>query len=196
MKTFLTALILFVAATSMAAPQSTTLGPQPIVEDYGKVVESLLTREAIADCIIRLDSLIDEGEHGVVDDQPHPGMIETVTRQGLHFEFSASIIGKEAIIYYLTISRGGKDFKYSEATQFAALFADRAGLPHPITVTEGDKPIFYAQWLIKPSTWKAMRKMMVKVRAANRAEKDPLRAFTSAVNHELEGRASAAIRNR
>ena len=196
MKSFLTSLILFVAATCMAAPQSTTIGPQPVVEDYGKAVASLLTREAIADCIIRLDALINEGEHGVVDDQPDPGMIETVTRQGLHFEFSAAIIGKEAIIYYLTISRGGKNFKYSEATQFAALFADRAGLPHPINITEGDKPIFYAQWLIKPSTWKAMRKMMVKARAEYRSEKDPLRAFTAAVNRELEARAQTPIRNR
>ena len=70
------------------------------------------------------------------------------------------------------------------------------GLPHPINVTEGDKPIFYAQWLIKPSTWKKMRKMMIKVRAENRAEKDPLRAFTAAVNRELEARAETAMRNR
>jgi hypothetical protein len=196
MKNLLTSFILAIAAACVAAPQTTTTGPQAVEEDYGKVVESLLTREAISDCIIRLDSLIDEGEHGVVDDQPHPGMVETVTRQGLHFEFSASIIGKEAIIYYLTVSRSGKDFKYSEATQFAALFADRAGLPHPITITEGEKPIFYAQWLIKRSTRKAMRKMMVKTRAAYRAEKDPLRAFTAAVNHELEARAATAIRNR
>jgi len=98
MRAILPYLILFLAMTAMAAPPSTTIGPQPVAEDYAKAVEGLLTRDAIADCILRLDALIEEGEHGVVDDQPHPGMIETVTQQGLHFEFSAAIIGKEAII--------------------------------------------------------------------------------------------------
>ena len=131
MKNILTSLILFAAATCIAAPQSTTIGPQPAAEDYGKVVEGLLTREAIADCILRLDCLIEEGEHGVMDDKPHPGMVETVTLQGLHFEFSATIIGKEAIIYYLTVSRGGKEFKYSEATQFAARICSRFSSGNP-----------------------------------------------------------------
>ena len=158
-------------------------------------MESLLAPEALADCIDKMDRLIDEGEHGVVDDQPHPGMIDTVTKQGLHFEFSATNIKDEAIIYYLTVSRGGKELKYSEATEFVALFADRAGLTHPINVSEGDKPIFYAQWLIKPSTWKAMHKMMVKVRAENRAVKDPIKAFSYAVEREMEARAEA-IRKR
>jgi len=196
MKTLLTLIFLFAAAALVAAPQTTTIGPPQVTEDYGKVIEGLMTREAIGETIGLMDHLIDEGEHGVVDDQPHPGLIEAVTKQGLHIEFSATFFKKEAVIYYLTISRGGKDLKYSEATEFAALFADRAGLPHPINVIEGDKPVFYAQWLIKPSTWKSMRKMMVKVRAANRAEKDPFKAFSQAIGNETNARAETAMRNR
>jgi hypothetical protein len=193
MKIFLPLFFLLTASVCAAAPQTTTVGPQPVKEDYAAFVESVLTREAIAECIVLLDRLIDEGEHGVVDDQPDPGMVEVTTKQGLHFEFSATNIEKEAIIYYLTVSRGGKELKYSEATEFAALFADRAGLTHPINITEGDKPIFYAQWLIKPSTWKSMHKMMVKVRTQNRAIKDPVKAFGVAISHEMDARAGAAL---
>jgi len=193
MKTLLTLILLLTASACVAAPQTTTVGPQPAKEDYAAFVESILTREAITECVSLLDRLIDEGEHGVVDDQPDPGMLEVATKQGLHFEFSAANIEKEAVIYYLTVSRGGKDLKYSEATEFAALFADRAGLPHPINITEGDKPIFYAQWLIKPSTWKSMHKMMVKVRTENRSIKDPVKAFGLAISHEMDARAGAAL---
>jgi hypothetical protein len=119
-------------------------------------------------------------------------MVEGTTKQGLHFEFSATLIKKEAIIYYLTISRGGLELKYNDVAKFAALFADRAGLPHPVNLSEGDKFTFYAQWLIKPSTWKSMRKMMVKVRTENRAEKDPGKAFVIAIERELESRSAAA----
>jgi hypothetical protein len=196
MKIFPTLFLVLVASVCAAAPQTTTIGPQAVPEDYSKFVESVLTREAITECVALLDRLIDEGEHGVVDDLPDPGMIEVATKQGLHFEFSVTNIEKEAIIYYLTVSRGGKELKYSEATEFAALFADRAGLTHPINITEGDKPIFYAQWLIKPSTWKAMHKMMVKVRAENRAIKDPIKAFGQAISHEMDARAGAALRDR
>jgi predicted transcriptional regulator len=122
-------------------------------------------------------------------------MLEVTTKQGLRFDFSVTLIEKEAIIYYLTISRSDLEFKYSEAAKFAALFADRAGLPHPVNLSEGDKSIFYAQWLIKPSTWKSMHKMITKVRAANRAEKDPSKAFAIAIDREMEARAEA-IRKR
>jgi hypothetical protein len=194
MKTFLPIFFLFSALAFTATAQPSPVNPPPVAEDYGKVVESLLTREAVADCIDRMDQLIDEGEHGLVDDLPHPGMIGITTKQGLHFEFSATNIQKEAIIYYLIISRNGKELKYSEATEFAALFADRAGLPHAINVREADKPIFYAQWAIEPSTWKAMHKMMIKVRTENRSVKDPLRAFTIAVEREQQARAEVLRR--
>ncbi len=197
MKTFsILFFILAAAAAVVAAPQTTTEGPQPIKEDYNKFIENQMAPAAIDECIKLMDRLIDEGEHGVVDDQPKPGMLEIATKQGLHIEFSVTNIQKEAIIYYMTVSRNGKELKYSEATSFAALLADRAGLTHPITITEGDKPIFYAQWLIKPSDWKKMRKMMVKVRAANRSEKDPLRAFNSAIANEMDARAQPSMHGR
>jgi len=195
MKTFLSLFFLLAASALAAAPQSTTVGPQPVKEDYGQFVESQTSRDALADCIRLMDQLIDEAEHGVVDDNPKPGMLEIATKQGLHIEFSVTNIQKEAIIYYMTISRSGKELKYSEATSFAALLADRAGLTHPINITEGDKPIFYAQWLIKPSTWKSMRKMMLKVRAQNRSEKNPLRAFGNAIGNEMESRAQSAMQS-
>ncbi len=196
MKTLLSLLFLLAASALAAAPQSTTINPQPAKEDYGQFVESQTKRDALGECIKFLDQMIDAGEHGVVDDKPDPGMLEYTTPQGLHFEFSATNIKKEAIIYYLSISRSGKELKYSEATAFAALFADRAGLTHPINITEGDKPIFYAQWLIKPSTWKKMHKMMVTVRAQNRMEKDPLKAFNFAIANEMDARAQSAMQGR
>jgi len=159
-------------------------------ENYSQAMAALLTREALADCIATLDKLITDGEHGVMDDQPDPGMVEANTKLGLHFEFSASVIKKEATIYYLTLSRSGRDFTYSDAMKFAALFADRAALPHPISMTEGDKQIFYAQWLIKPSQWKSTRKKMLKYRVVNRAETDPLRALGLAINRELDARSA------
>ena len=195
MKTFLIVFFLFAASAYAAAPQTSTIGPPPVKEDYNKSLENLMTQENLSDCISMMDRLIDEGEHGVTDNQPHPGMLEVNTKAGLHLEFSATSIPKEAIIYYLTISRNGLELKYSDTAKFAALFADRAGLPHPVNLSEGDKSIFYGQWLIKPSTWKSMHKMMIKVRTANRAEKDPLKAFSVAIEREMEARAEA-IRNR
>jgi len=68
-----------------------------------------------------------------------------------------------------------------------------SALPHAAIQGNANKPIFYAQWLIKPSTWKALRKMMVKVRAENRSVKDPLKAFTLAVEREMAARSPANL---
>jgi len=184
-------ILLAVMASAADTPQPVVPPPAQAKEDYNKFIETAQTRESLAECISKLDQLIDEGEHGVTDKLPDPGMVETTTKQGLHFEFSATIIEKEAVIYYLTVSRGGLEFKYSDAVKFASLFADRAALPHPINLTEGDKPVFYAQWLIKPSGWKSMKKLMFKYRAINRAEPDPFKAFSIAIERELEARSEA-----
>jgi hypothetical protein len=48
--------------------------------------------------------------------------------------------------------------------------------------------VFYVQWLIKPKEWKAVRKMMLKVRASNRAEKDVSKAFMLAIDREMSAR--------
>jgi hypothetical protein len=196
MKIFLAVFLLLTANAYATDAQKAASEPSaPTKTDDNKPLDSLLTRENLADCIAALDRLIDEGEHGTIDDKPHPGMVETATKMGLNFEFSATIIQKEAIIYYLTISRGGLELKYSDAAKFAALFADRAALPHPIDLKEGDKAIFYAQWLIKPSEWKSMKKLMLKYRAINRAEKDPFKAFSIGIEREMDARAEA-LRNR
>ena len=94
-------------------------------------------------------------------------------------------------MYYFVFSRNGQDLRYDDATRMIALFCDRVGLPHPVTVREGEKPVFTAQWLIKPSEWKAMSKMIQKTRVQNRAEKDPQQALKSAIMRELAARQTA-----
>jgi len=189
MKTIFAVFLLAGVLASFAADPQTPVAPSNPKEDYNQFLAQSVTRENLVDCITVMDRLVDEGEHGVVDKEPDPGMVEATTKSGLHCEFSTTDI-KEAIIYYLKISRNGKDLKYSDAVKFAALFTDRAGLPHPIDMSEGDKSTFIVQWLIKPSQWKSMHKMMIKVRAQNRAEKDPMKALIVAIEREMDARAA------
>jgi hypothetical protein len=156
-------------------------------DDYSQFVEQLGTPDNLTDCISTMDGLIDEGERLAA---PGPGGVSGDTKLGLHMGFYV-MAGDQAVVYYLAISRHGLDFGLSEATELAALFGDRAGLPHPIIVTEGEKPIYYAQWYIKHSDWKSLKKKMLKARALNRSEKDPQKAWVIAVARELNARNAA-----
>ena len=185
MKTLLAWLVL--CSTVLLAADAPT--PTEPADDYNAFIKQCMKRECIAECIALMDRLITAGEHGLVDKEPDQGMVEGTTSFGLHIEFSAGDL-KEAVIYYLRVSRGGKPLQYSDAVSFVALFTDRAGLPHPVEVVEGDRSLFYAQWLIKPSSWKSMHKMINKVRAENRSITDPERALVVAVGREREARAA------
>ena len=123
----------------------------------------------------------------ILPPQNTPHGLETDTKLGLHLAFCI-ISNKQVVIYYLIISRNGEELGFADAAKLAAFFGDRAGLPHPVAITEGEKPVFYAQWLIKRSDWDAMHKMMVKVRAENRSEKDPRKAFVTAIIREINSR--------
>lgn len=164
-------------------------------ENYDDFIKQCVKKENVAECIALMDRLVAAGEHGLTDQEPDQGMVEANTSFGLRIEFSATD-AKEAIIYYLRISRGGKPLRYADAINFVALFTDRAGLPHPIEVVEGDRSTFFAQWLIKPSSWKAMLKMMTKVRTENRSITDPEKAFLVAINREKEARSATLNQSR
>jgi hypothetical protein len=154
---------------------------------YQQFIAQLVTPENLTDCIARMDAVIDEEEHLAAISQGAPQGLDAETKIGLHFSFRI-VIGNDAVIYYLVVSRNGRELVFTDAAKLAALFCDRAGLPHPVAITEGEKPVFYAEWLIKHSDWKAMKKMMAKVRAQNRSEKDPQQAFVIAINREIAAR--------
>jgi hypothetical protein len=118
-------------------------------------------------------------------DSPHG--LNAQTNSGLHLSFCI-FSGKHAVLYYLTISRGGQELSLADATKLAALFCDRAGFPHPVPITPGEKPVYFVQWNIKHADWRAMKKMMDKVRAENRSEKDPQKAFVTAIVREINAR--------
>jgi hypothetical protein len=157
-------------------------------------MDQLVTPENLTECISRMDGLIDAEEHLSTISQGLPQGLEDETKLGLHLSFR--IAGnKQAVIYYLVVSRNGQELTFAEGAELVALFCDRAGLPHPVAITEGEKPVFYAEWLIKHSDWKAMKKMMAKVRAENRSEKNPQKAFVLAINREIAARQAAAPAN-
>lgn len=186
---FIFPLLLAAAQATESQPSApTAAGPQ---DEYAQFMTQQMSPENMTDCIQTMDRLITEGEHGLMDKEPAQGVVEANTKLGLHFELTATQVKKEAIVYYLMLSRSGKVLKYQDAAKFAALFADRVALPHPFELIEGDKSTFYAQWLFKPSQWKTNQKLMLKYRATNRAETDPLKAFAFAVDREVQARSAA-----
>ncbi|HTQ32223.1 MAG TPA: hypothetical protein VMI53_13510 [Opitutaceae bacterium] len=184
-----TLLIILVGMAATTTAQVQSPAPPPAADDYAAFAAQMTSAANLDDCIARMDQLIDAGEQPPAS-RTGLNMVAADTKNGFHMEFCV-VSTKSAIIYYLVFSRKGLDLTFSDATKMIALFCDRAGLPHPIIITEGEKPVFYAQWLIKPSDWKDLRKMMLKVRAENRAEKDPQKAFVTAVVRELNARQAA-----
>lgn len=187
---FLTFLVASVGAAKAQVAQPQASPPAPAANDYAAFVANMISPENLADSIARMDELIDAGERPAASPQDTPSPVAVDTKMGLHMEFCVAST-RGAVIYYLTFSRKGLELKFSDATRMIALFGDRAGLPHPIIITEGENSLFYARWFIKPSEWKEMRKMMLKVRAENRSEKDPQKAFVIAVLRELNAREAA-----
>lgn len=185
-------LLVFFSSLALFAADAPAPG-QPR-DDYAAFLAQCVKKENVAECIALMDRLIIDGEHGLVDNEPDQGLVDGTTSFGLRIEFSTTET-KEVILYYLRISRGGKDMRYADAINFVALFTDRAGLPHPVEVVEGDHSVFYAQWLIKPSDWKDFHKMIVKVRAENHTEKDLEKVFVNAIGREVNARAENAAKN-
>lgn len=176
---------------SAAAPASATPAPAtpsaPLA--YPDFLKQLITREAMAEFAAAADAAVDAAEKPDSRDVL-PGPQSGETRLGLRVEVG-SVVAKEATLYYVSVSRKGEELRFSDGAKLVAFVADRAGLPHPVNVTEGEKPVFYAQWLFKPSDWKSDRKIMLDLRAQNRAEKDALKAFALAVSREIEARRTA-----
>jgi hypothetical protein len=178
-------------ASACAADPQAAQPPAPAAGNaYQQFIDQLVTPENLTDCISKMDGLIDEEEHLAAISQDIPQGLDAETKIGLHFSFRMAI-GNEAVIYYLVVSRNGQELTFADGAKVVALFCDRAGLPHPVAITEGEKPVFYAEWLIKHSEWKAMKKMMAKVRTENRSEKNPQKAFVIAINREIAARQAA-----
>lgn len=180
---FLCAAVLTTGAPD-AAPAAVTTQNAPVA-DYRSFVARLFSKPALAEFLTKADALIDAADP--VEGDGRAAQMETSA--GIMVDFSL-IQSELATMYSLTLSRQGQEFHYSDAVKLAALFGDRAGLSHPIVVTEGEKPVYYCQWLIKPTDWKKYRKLMLEARADSRKVKDPFAALETAVNRELDARAA------
>jgi hypothetical protein len=192
MKPHLIVFILFFASMGAAAPGAAQTQAPAAGSRYQQFVDQMVTTENVADCIAKMDGLIDDGEQFSADSTDNPRGLNARTNIGLHLAFCI-FTNKQEVLYYLIISRDGQELSIVEATKIAALFCDRAGLPHPVSITTGEKPIFYAQWHIKHADWHDLKKMMVQVRAENRSEKDPQKAFAAAIIREINAREAGPV---
>ena len=180
------------ATAAPAAAPAPSLTP---AEAYQSFVQQLVTLENLVDLVAQMDTIIDQADNADGSSGLAQNAARADTKSGLHLEFSV-IRAPEATMYYAGLSRKNDEMlKYKEATMIFALFCDRIGLTHPIHVTEGEKPVFHAQWLIKPTEWKALRKKILEVRAASRAEKNLFNAMTAAVTQEVNARVAATQSN-
>jgi hypothetical protein len=187
MKPYLFVLALFFSSAGAADPEAAPTQPPAAGVTYQQFIDQMVMPENLTDCISKMDGIIDAAEHmSEVSKGSSPGL-DVETKIGLHLSFRI-IKNEDAIIYYLVTSRNGQELSFNDAAKLIALFCDRAGLPHPVAITEGEKPVFYAEWLIQPSDWKSMKKMMAKVRAENRSEKNPQKAFALAIIRENNAR--------
>jgi hypothetical protein len=176
------------AATSQSAAAEKSAAPAipPAQMDYRTYIAALLTPHSVTELVQVMDRLVDDAEQaGASGNAPIAASAETSL--GLQMQYRV-VESKEAVMVSFVLSRGGLELKISDAVKIVALFADRAGLLHPVDVREGEKPVFYAQWLIKASEWKDIRKGMLNLRARNRAEKDLIKAFVIAVTREQDAR--------
>ncbi len=195
---FLTALLslcmIHAAAISAARADAAMSGHSSAADQkqYADFLGQFTLPANVAELIALMDKLVDAAEHGLVDEQPDPGLVEATSKTGLRIEFSASK-AKKAVVYFLRISRHGERLHYDDAAKFAALFTDRAGLPHPLNINESNGYNFSTTWIIKPSEWKKFRKNIDAARKENRAEKDPAKAFVTAVQRELAARSEATL---
>lgn len=164
-------------------------GKAAAAKAYGEFLSQLTKPENLIEFVEKTDRMIDEAEPSDKD-KGNVGQTSSAadTRIGLHLEF-AVIRTPEAILYYASLSRKNEEpLRYADAATLLAFVCDRAGLTHPVDIKEGEKPIFHAQWLLKPTEWKAMRKKMLEVRAYNRSQKDIGKAMRTAVNDEVSAR--------
>lgn len=170
-----------------AQPAPAAPPKQVIPSNYQEYLALLLRPENVSDCVRVIDDVVDRADGPDSKSSALGGRGETSL--GLVWEFRR-VESNDVIAYQLTFSRGGLPMQFSDAVKFISLFADRAGLLHPIDVREGERPIFYAQWLFRAKDWKELRPKMLALRQANRAEKDLVKAFALAVTRELDARQS------
>lgn len=180
--------LICVGITAFCASSAEEPKSVPPAQSYDEFLKKMAAPENLKEFIAVSDKLVDavEAQQESVAAQ---GVLRVDTKIGLHLEF-AIIQAPEAIMYYAALSRNGEPLRYQEAATLYSLFCDRAGLTHPVQITEGEKPVFYAQWLIKPKEWKDLRKKMLEVRTANRTITDPVKALQMGIGREVQARAA------
>jgi hypothetical protein len=168
------------SSASASAVATPTKLPPPAT--YAEFLNRLTTPSHLVELVKAMDHAVDQAEED--------GFGLGETSLGVQVELR-QVHANEVIMYQAVVSRGGAELKYNDATKIMAFLCDRIGLTHPIDVREGEKPVFYGQWLIREKEWKALRKKMLEVRAANRAEPDLRKAFGLAIQREMAARQAA-----
>ena len=143
MKPSLFVLALLFASMCVADPEAAQPQTPAAGSPYQQFIDQMVTPENLTDCISKMDGLIDEEEHLSEISQGSPQGLDAETKLGLHLSFRI-VSNKAAVIYYLVLSRNGQELSFTDGTKLVALFCDRAGLPHPVVMTDGEKPIYYA----------------------------------------------------
>ncbi len=154
-------------------------------DDYAAFIRALISRAHVTDLVVLMDRLIDDAEAQQANNLPMRAV--GTSRLGIALELRV-VESEQAILYQLTLSRGGRALRYDDAVKIAALFVERCGLTHPLSLKEGERPVFYSQWLFKPEDWKAVREVMLETRRQNRAQRDLLKVFATAITRELNAR--------
>jgi hypothetical protein len=154
-------------------------------DDYAAFIRALISRAHVTDLVAVMDRLIEEAEAQQENNLPMRAV--GTSRLGIALELRV-VESEQAILYQLTLSRGGRALRYDDAVKIAALFVERCGLTHPLSLKEGERPVFYSQWLFKPDDWKAVREVMLESRRQNRAQRDLLKVFATAITRELNAR--------
>lgn len=150
--------------------------------------ERFFSPENAASYVEVIDSLIERGE--ALHESPSATartkrdfLVSGDTANHLHLSFSVTE-EKGVITYFFGVSRLEQGLAYPQAVTIAALFADRAGLPHTGQLAESEKHMFYAMWMVEAATWPEVKLAVLKTRAENRKEADPQLAFKAAFDKE------------
>src|ERR1035441_5566791 len=108
MKSYLFALALLFASLWAAAPAAAQAQTPAAGDAYKKFADQMVTPENVADCIAKMDGIIDEGEQLAKNFKDSPHGLNAETNIGLQLSLCI-FSGKKAVLYYLTISRGGQE---------------------------------------------------------------------------------------
>jgi len=149
--------------------------------------ERFFSPENAASYIAVIDTLVERGEaiyeSSVPAQSAKDSLVSGDTINRLHLSFSVTA-QNGVVTYFFGVSRLDEGLSPPQAVIIAALFADRAGLPHTGQLSESEKHLFYAMWLVQSKSWTEVKQAILKTRSENRKEKDPQLAFKAAFDKE------------